>query len=139
MKRNGHQYLSKTKYQFSEITSKEDVKKMRSITVMLNESMKNSNVEYVAAKKRLHRKKCYLLSDQILVKTIDRLVECLFIEDSLEQAEMVLTYLHVVEEYYEKLYKTSDDKDVNGEYYIDFWEIVERMTNVVVDMRKVNI
>jgi len=100
----------------------------------MDELLKKNNAANLAAKKTLYRKKNHIISDHVLIKTIDMLVECLFIEDTLAQTEMVLRYLNAASEHYEDLLKyecTDEDKEIHA----DLLEISGRLTDVAVDMR----
>ncbi len=88
--------------------------------------------ELAAARKNLRKVNDNFMTNNVLLKLIDKLVECLFIKDATESTDTAFDYLFAAEAHYEELPKSSNEvSKENHRILYDIREVIDHLSDLV--------
>lgn len=114
----------------SEVMTLEELKNF----IKNDEKTQKGLAEAAATKENLLKNNERLESNHMLIKVIDKLMECMFMDDCEDQMKTALNYLYVASDYYDKRGDGHKISNINNLLSNDLYEIATRAQSKVFDL-----
>lgn len=99
-----------------------------------DENVQKGLAEEAAAKESLLKINERFESNHMLIKVIDKLMECMFMDDCEDQMKAALNYLYVASDYYENRGNGHKLSNINNMLADDLYEIATHATSKVYEL-----